>query len=170
MDDLTDVQRLLRLKRYEAPAPEYFEDFLIEFQTRQRAEMLKRPLWRLALDRLEGALPTLPAFQLSQAAYAGSCALALVVAGVASERILTSPPAGAALHADAGKGRYAAMTAMAPTNSKIDFYSSKPAFRLSELDFNQPRPTAAAYTTATAASPRYVLDSQPVSYGQPYSF
>jgi hypothetical protein len=164
MDDLTDVQRLLRLKRYEMPAPEYFEDFLGEFQQRQRAEMLKRPLWRIALDRLEGALPT---FQLSQAVYAGSCAVALVVAGVSSERILTSP-AGATLAATAGKARYAGIERRAATSPKIDFYSSKPAFRLSELDFNQPRPMAAAYTTA--ASPRYVLESQPASYGQPYSF
>jgi hypothetical protein len=162
MEDLTDLQRLLRLKRYEAPPPEYFEDFLSEFQDRQRAEMLKRPLWRLALDRLEGALPT---FQMSQAAYAGACAVALLVAGVSSERILTSP-AGAT--ASAGKSAYASLERRATTRPKIDFYSSRPAFRLSELDFNQPRPTAAAYTTA--ASPRYVLDSQPVSYGQPYSF
>jgi hypothetical protein len=163
MDDLTDVQRLLRLKRYEAPPAEYFEDFLSDFQERQRAEMLKRPLWRLALDRLEAALPT---FQLSQVAYAGSCALALVVAGVSSERILTSPVGTAASPEKAG--RYTALERRAATHPKIDFYASKPAFRLSELDFNQPRPTAAAYTTA--ASPRYVLDSQPASYGQPFSF
>jgi hypothetical protein len=163
MDDLTDVQRLLRLKRYEAPAPEYFEDFLSEFQDRQRAEMLKRPLWRLALDRLEGAMPS---FQLSQAVYAGSCALALLIAGVSSERILTSP-ANTAIAAAGGAG-HVANSRRATANPKIDFYASRPAFRLSELDFDQPRPTAAAYTTA--ASPRYVLDSRPASYGQPYSF
>jgi hypothetical protein len=169
MEDLTEVQRLLRLKRYEAPAPDYFENFLSEFQDRQRAEMLKRPLWRLALDRLEGAMPT---FQVSQVAYAGSCALALLIAGVSSERILTSPvgattPTGAAARP---AGLTAAMSRhTTAAHAKIDFYASKPAFRLSELDFNQPRPTAAAYTT-TAASPRYVLDSHPASYGQPYSF
>ena len=164
MDELTDVQRLLRLKRYEVPAPEYFEDFLSEFQQRQRAEMLKRPLWRLTLDRLEGAMPT---FQLSQVAYAGSCALALLIAGVSSERILTSP-AGPALAASSGKPHYTAMSRRNATSPKIDFYTSKPTFRLSEPDFDQPRAMAAAYTTGV--SPRYVLDSQPASYGQPFSF
>jgi hypothetical protein len=162
MDELTEVQRLLRLKRYEAPAPEYFEDFLSEFQDRQRAEMLKRPLWRLALDRLEGALPT---FQIAQLAYAGSCAVALLVAGISAERILTSPADGTLASAKTG---LTAMEQPRALHPKIDFYASAPAFRLSELDFNQPRPTATAYTTA--ASPRYVLDSQPVSYGQPNSF
>jgi hypothetical protein len=162
MEELTEVQRLLRLKRYEAPAPEYFEDFLSEFQSRQRAEMLKRPLWRLVLDRFEGALPT---FQLSQVAYASSCAVALLVAGISAERILTSPTGATLASAKTG---LTAMEPPRPSHPKIDFYTSAPAFRLSELDFNQPHQTVTSYTAA--ASPRYVLDSQPVSYGQPNSF
>ena len=162
MDELTEVQRLLRLKRYEAPAPEYFEDFLSEFQSRQRAEMLKRPLWRLVLDRFEGALPT---FQLAQVAYTGSCAVALLVAGISAERILTSPTGGTFTAAKTG---LTALEQPRPIRPKIDFYASAPAFRLSDLDFNRPRQTVTAYTAA--ASPRYVLESQPVSYGQPNSF
>ncbi len=165
MDDLNDVQRLLRLKRHEAPAPEYFEDFLFEFHQRQRAELLKRSLWRLALDRLEGALPS---FQLPQYAYAASCALALVVAGVSAERILTSPVGSTLAVASAGSRGYQPAAQRVAARPMIDFYASKPAFRLSELDFNRPRPTAASYNPG--ASPRYVLDSQPASYGQPNSF
>ena len=163
MDELTDVQRLLRLKRYEAPAPEYFEDFLREIHQRQRAEMLKRPIWRLMLDRLEAALPTV---QIQQYAFAGSCALALLVAGVSAERILTSP-AGKTLAAGSINSHFGGIDRRIAVGPAIDFYTSKPAFRLSELDFDHPR-QAAAYNTA--AAPRYVLDSQPASYGQPYSF
>jgi len=46
------ISRLLRLKRYEQPSPEYFENFLAEFQLRQRAEVIHRPFWKIAWDRL----------------------------------------------------------------------------------------------------------------------
>ncbi len=87
-EEFTDLQRLLRLKRHEAPPPEYFEDFLWEFQRRQRAEMLKRPLWRLALDRFEGAIPN---FSFPRYAYASASAVAVAAAVVVSGRIVTVP-------------------------------------------------------------------------------
>ena len=34
----TDIHKLLRLKRYEHPTPDYFERFLDQFHERQRAE------------------------------------------------------------------------------------------------------------------------------------
>ena len=51
------VSKLLRLKRYEQPPPGYFDDFLREFQRRQRAEALRRPAWAdvLGSDRLNRA-------------------------------------------------------------------------------------------------------------------
>ncbi len=52
MDHNESVSRLLRLKRYEQPPPGYYEDFLSEFQCRQRAEVIQRPLWAIARDRV----------------------------------------------------------------------------------------------------------------------
>ena len=52
MDSDEKISRLLRLKRYEQPSPEYFENFLAEFQLRQRAEVIHRPFWKIAWDRL----------------------------------------------------------------------------------------------------------------------
>ncbi len=49
-DNPDDISKLLRLKRFEQPGPEYFEGFLRDFHRRQREEVL-RPLWRIALDR-----------------------------------------------------------------------------------------------------------------------
>lgn len=46
------LQALLRIKRYEQPPPGYFDDLLANIQKRQRAEMLRRPAWRLALERV----------------------------------------------------------------------------------------------------------------------
>ena len=46
--DSDKIAHLLRLKRYELPPPEYFENFLHEFHRRQRErdELLRQPRWR----------------------------------------------------------------------------------------------------------------------------
>jgi hypothetical protein len=46
------LQALLRLKRYEQPPPGYFDDLLSGIHKRQREEMLRRPAWRLAVERV----------------------------------------------------------------------------------------------------------------------
>ena len=171
-DQFNDLQRLLRLKRHEAPPPDYFEDFLIEFHRRQRAELLRRPLWRLALDRLEGALPV---FSPARYAYAGACAAAVAATVLASTHILTGGPAGTVAAANAPtvpvevESFHAPLPARAvAANPRINILTSRPSLRLSpELDFNRPRPAAVSYASSR---PRYVLDTQPVSYEKPYSF
>ena len=45
------IQKIIRLKRYEAPRDGYFEGFLEEFQRRQRSEMLHRSSIGLFLER-----------------------------------------------------------------------------------------------------------------------
>ena len=37
-DDHEDIAKLLRLKRFEQPSAEYFENFLEEFKVRQRGQ------------------------------------------------------------------------------------------------------------------------------------
>src|ERR1043166_7892254 len=54
--DDREIARLLRLKRYEQPPPGYFENFLHEFHRRQRDELLKEPVWRIALQRTQDFL------------------------------------------------------------------------------------------------------------------
>src|SRR4051812_49832956 len=58
MDQLSEEQigKLLRLKKYEQPPPAYFENFLHEFHRRQRDELLKEPVWRIALQRSQDFL------------------------------------------------------------------------------------------------------------------
>ena len=165
-DDFKDLQALLRLKKHEAPPAEYFEDFLYDFHRRQRAELLHRPLWRLALDRLEGALPT---FSPARYAYAGSCALAVGAAALASGHILLSHP-----HGSRGGGLALVSTVQAKqalaknrTFPGLDLHASRASTRLPELNFDGPHQYTAA---AQSTRPRYVLDTQPVSYEQPSSF
>ena len=162
-DQFQDLQRLLRLKRFEAPPPGHHEDFMREFHRRQREELLRRPLWRLALDRLEAALPT---FSPARYAYAGACATAVVAASVVSTRILTAPGHGG------GVVSPVSVANVRVTDPKINIYSPKSSsLRLSpELNFDQPRRVA---VSSAANRTRYVLDAspiQPVVYEQRSDF
>jgi hypothetical protein len=76
--DNEHISKLLRLKRYEQPPAEYFENFLAEFQLRQRAEVIHRPFFRIAWDRLCHLLapPNIP-----RLAMAGSFAVAVIATG-----------------------------------------------------------------------------------------
>lgn len=47
-----EIQKLIRLKRHETPPEGYFEDFLEEFQSRQRGVLLKQSSFGLFKDRL----------------------------------------------------------------------------------------------------------------------
>jgi len=78
-EELSDIQKLIRLKRYEQPPEDYFDDFLLEFQRRQRAEMLQRPLWQIAWER---ANLWLEGFRVPALAYASILVAALGVTGV----------------------------------------------------------------------------------------
>ena len=49
---ISQVQKLIRLKRYETPRDGYFEDFLEEFQQRQRQELLKKSSISLLSERV----------------------------------------------------------------------------------------------------------------------
>ncbi len=157
-DEFQDLQRLLRLKRHEQPPPAYFEDFMAEFHRRQREELLRRPLWRLALDRMEAALPT---FSPVRYAYAGACATAVVAATLVSTHILIGP-------VPVGSDQGHALTTNTP---RINIYSDKPSLRLApELNFDEPHRVA---TSSATSRKRYVLDApsvQPVAYEQRSDF
>ena len=50
------LQRLLALKRYEQPAPEYLDNFLSEFHSRLMAETQQPAWWERALGRIDSLL------------------------------------------------------------------------------------------------------------------
>lgn len=62
MDNEDSITKLLRLKRYEQPPEDYFQNFLSEFQARQRSEVIHRPLLKIAWDRFSSmfVLPPVP--------------------------------------------------------------------------------------------------------------
>jgi hypothetical protein len=77
-EELSEIQKLIRLKREVQPPEDYFEDFLLEFQRRQRAEMLQRPVWQIAWER---ANLWLDSFRVPTLAYASILAVAVGVTG-----------------------------------------------------------------------------------------
>lgn len=52
MSEFEDIQRLIRLKRFEQPEEGFTENFLQQFHQRQRAEMLKRSSLELFWERV----------------------------------------------------------------------------------------------------------------------
>jgi hypothetical protein len=95
MSDDTQIQKLLRLKRYELPPEGYTESFLADFHRRQRGEILRRPLAEIVWDRL---LAIAPNFHVPHAAYAAIVALAVCASAViltsndSPETVATSTP------------------------------------------------------------------------------
>lgn len=75
MNDSDDVQRLIRLKRYESPGEEYYQAFAERFKERQRSEMLRSSARGLLMERIAiwfdesgGARRLVPAGALAAAA------------------------------------------------------------------------------------------------------
>jgi hypothetical protein len=52
MSEFEDIQRLIRLKRYETPGEDFVEDFVTQFHQRQRSEMLRQSARGLLWERL----------------------------------------------------------------------------------------------------------------------
>lgn len=149
-DDPDEITKLLRLKRFEQPQPEYFERFLEEFKDRQRAELLRVPAWRIAWER---AVAFLGEQMPARIGYGFASTAVLVAAAIASFHILESRPVEIIATAPAAPQSPPAQTA------SLDFGSQ---VQLPDL------PSLAH--TASFTTPRYVMDARPVSYEPPSSF
>lgn len=150
MPDETELQKLLRLKRYEKPAPEYFDGFLRDFHRRQRAELLRQPAWKIVLERLETLFSE---HSLGRSAYAMATAVVLVCAGIASYGILNSGSS--------------TPTLAAHPRTESEFAINASVSPLPDLNGT---PATSAQSYAQASNPRYVIDARPVSYERPSSF
>src|SRR5881628_351757 len=91
MEEFNDneIARLLRLKKYEQPPPAYFENFLHEFHRRQRDELLKEPVWRIALQRAQDFMHRLNIPGL--ASYPAMATAVVVCAAVISLKVYQTP-------------------------------------------------------------------------------
>ncbi len=138
--DNDSISKLLRLKRYEKPPEGYFEDFLAEFQLRQRAEVIHRPFFRIAWDRLCSLLAPPPVPRL---VLAGSFAAAVIASGLVLDWSDTDPTAD-----------------LPPLNLSLS--------RNEPIQIDAPRPVEPS--AKPASSVEYVLPAQVVSYASRASF
>ena len=164
MDEFNDneIARLLRLKRYEQPPPDYFENFLHEFHRRQRDELLRQPLWRICWERAHDFLFRLDVRSL--ASYPAAVAAVLVCAAVISLKIYQAPQTvNVALQSQSALSEAVnaegEMTLASPVATRI--------LRTQPLrNFDQRAQTH----SRNGIPPRYVLDSVPVSYESSFRF
>ncbi|MFA7343437.1 MAG: hypothetical protein WC003_03945 [Terrimicrobiaceae bacterium] len=137
------ISKLLRLKRYEQPRPGYFEDFLQEFQARQRAELIRRPLWEIVWDRI---VSLAPAFQVPRMAYA-----AIVAMAVAASAVIVVHP-----------GAPVSGGSLAANRSTLSLAAPHP------VTIGESVPVT--LTSTGSPSVHYVLPTRPVSYASSRSF
>jgi len=163
MDPLSEEQigKLLRLKKYEQPPPGYFEDFLHEFHRRQRDELLREPIWRIALQRTQDFL-----FRLNIPGLASYPALAtalVICAAVISLKVYQTPETVNV----AAQNRAPVVATTTATLPDSQWSLSSP---VTTRDLGPSLVRTSSKTHRVAAPPRYVLDSTPVSYEAAFRF
>lgn len=165
---MTDEQlsALLRVKRFEQPPPQYFDRLLQDIHRRQRAELLHRPLWKIAAERVQTFFSE---HSMGNLSYAGALASVLIVGvlGIGMMIPTVAPDHGGGAVALASNAPVASSPA-APASDKLLSLSSQPQPALQTpglaLPVSQP-----GYESKLS-SPRYVIDARPVSYEPSFNF
>lgn len=156
-----DIGKLLRLKRYEQPPPGYFDTFLHEFHRRQRAELLRQPLWRICLQRAQDFMFRLNVPGLTS--YPAAITAVLVCAAVISLKVYQGP----------GRQNVAVQTQTPVVATALPDAAWSLSAPVTTRDLGPRVLRNASYSSHThraATPPRYVLDSTPVSYEAAFRF
>ncbi len=154
-----DIGKLLRLKRHEQPPPGYFDNFLHEFHRRQRAELLRQPLWRIALQRAQDFMLQLNVPSLTS--YPAAATAIVLCAAVLSLKMAQTPSPTTNV---ASLSVAEQIPGARATGDSAWSLSTPVSMRSLEDDAVFRTANESAPTRRSAAPPRYVLDSTPVSY------
>jgi hypothetical protein len=149
------LSALLRLKRFEQPPPQYFDQLLKDIHQRQRAELLRRPLWKIAAERVQTFFSE---HSMGHLSYAGALASVLIV-GVAAIGLMTS---GGTVPVTAGTQVAANNVPAKVPAEHARLVNLQTTAKAGPILGSQPLPTIA--TQGGSGTPRYVIDARPVSY------
>ncbi len=189
MSEFDEIQRLLRLKCYESPGPNYVDETLRQFHRRQAAALIHRPLWKLALDRfhvhVQPALTsphfaTVTAFGLVLLSTALFLMPRLTPAGKPSAHKVVASSANAVAQETMVRLETPSLTEPLPISAQSSQTFSPRTAATPDLEFvwllskgnltiKSPEP-GEVVTARQTDTPRYVIDAQPVSYEACISF
>jgi hypothetical protein len=148
------LSALLRIKRFEQPPPQYFDRLLQDIHRRQRTELLRRPLWKIAAERMQTFFSE---HSMGHLSYAGALAGVLVV-GVAGIGLMTSNRA---------VERPDAIAELAPTEKYVTLEPTRKSQHVLDSNTRLSSGALPGYVPAAAHQPRYVIDARPISYDVP---
>ena len=157
------ISALLRLKRFEQPPPDYFEGLPKDVHRRQRTDLLQRPLWKIAVERIQVFFSE---HSMGNLSYAGAMTVLLAV-GIGAIGLMT--PSGSqqvgtkATIAEAKPVPVEAIPASAPNRMLVLGPQNSSEFMPL---VNPPRENS----TSAISAPRYIIDARPVSYEPVPSF
>ena len=165
-DQQQKLSALLHLKRYEQPPPGYFDKLLQDVHRRQRSDLLHRPLWKIAVERMQAFLGE---FSVARWSYAGAAAAVVLGALTFMNGTPSAPSVAPALAAaDAPK-------AVGPVDLRADGPSApvltldQPLVLVAAADIDEPTVNArllspvAEREPVVVRSPRYIIDNRPAS-------
>ena len=157
------LQKLLRIKRFEQPPPGYFDRALIELHQRQREELLRRSATLIWWERFVSGLGN---FRIPSYAYGAAFGVFVVVATIVGSGLWAPYKDATGLSANRA-------VVSGPEAEGVE------ANRLAlsgNLDWSKFHHTASSPKVVTVigpsqtALPRYVLDGRPLSYKASFSF
>jgi hypothetical protein len=170
-DPQQKLSALLRLKRHEQPPPGYFDKLLQDVHRRQRADLLRRPLWKIALERAQVFFGE---FRVARWSYAGLAAVVVIAGLSAVQKNAPVPEQPLAALTRAMPGNFP--SASRPVDLRADGATSPSlaldrapvlvaAAELDEAAINtRLLPPDTAREPFVVRSPRYIIDSRPATY------
>jgi hypothetical protein len=164
MLDEKQLQKLLRIKRFEQPPPGYFDRALIEFHRRQREELLRRSVTSIWWERLISSLWN---FRVPSYAYGAAFGVFVVAATIIGSGVWAPYREGSDLSA----GRVAVLTAPSAQENSGNRLALNANLDWSKFDHAASSPKVVPVIgPSQTALPRYVLDGRPVSFKASFSF